>query len=549
MADSSSQLYVQSLRGYGFEVGLNLDIYEADFDQIDSEIFNISSKLYSEDWHYIIVYQSVEKIFSKYAKLNYNEKASFARIQIDYAKSIYQAVSECSKAKLVYFNFAECSDNVFGNFANKTEYSFLYQIRKLNYELMNLAQEAKNLYLNDLNALSSTYGRDFVTNGKVYIQTGLIFSFEFLPIISKNTLDIILSIEGKFKKCLILDLDNTLWGGIIGDDGIEKIEIGELGLGKAFVQIQTWAKQLKERGIILAVCSKNNEEIAREPFERHPEMILRLEDIAVFVANWESKVSNIQYIQSILKIGYDSMVFLDDNPYERMIVKSNFPELTVPELPADPAEYFPFLSKLNLFEAANFILDDAKRTKQYQEEANRIHLQKSFTNEDEFLESLDMVAEVQPFSKFSAPRIAQLSQRSNQFNFRTVRLTELDVNNFVSSDEYYTLSFSLKDKYGDHGLISMMILQKQNSRQLFMHSWLMSCRVLNRTAENFILNTIVKLGKENGYEEIIGQYIPTPKNVLVKDYFADNGFINEGGEWHLSLINFSNRKTFIKSKN
>jgi FkbH-like protein len=549
LADSSSQLYIQSLRGYGFEVGINLDIYEADFDQIDLEVFNYSSKLYSEEQHYIIVYQSSEKLFDKYSILNYEEKVSFADDQIDYINSLCQAISERSKAKLVFFNFAECRDNVFGNFANKTKYSFVYQIRKLNYELMNLAQRSENLYINDLSALSFMYGYDFVKNTKVYFQTELIFSFDFLPVISKNTMDIILSIEGKFKKCLILDLDNTLWGGIIGDDGMEKIEIGELGLGKAFVQIQTWAKQLKERGIILAVCSKNNEEIAREPFERHPEMILHLEDIAVFVANWESKVSNIKYIQSILNIGYDSMVFLDDNPYERMIVKSSFPELTVPDLPADPTEYFTLLSKLNLFETANFVLGDARRTKQYQEEADRIHLQNSFTNEDDFLTSLNMIAEVKTFSEFTAPRIAQLSQRSNQFNFRTIRLTELDVLNFVSSKEYYTFSFSLRDKYGDHGLIGFVILQKRNNRQLFIHSWLMSCRVLNRTVENFILNTITKFGKENEYQEIIGQYIPTTKNVLVKNYFAKNGFVNESEAWYLSLINFSERKTFINLKN
>ena len=284
LADSSSQLYIQSLRGYGFEVGINLDIYEADFDQIDLEVFNYSSKLYSEEQHYIIIYQSTEKLYDKYSKLNYEEKVSFADDHIDYINSICRTISERSKAKLIFFNFTECRDNVFGNFANKTAYSFVYQIRKLNYELMNLAQESKNLYINDLGALSFMYGHDFVKNTKIYFQTSLIFSFDFLPVISKNTMDIILSIEGKFKKCLILDLDNTLWGGIIGDDGIEKIEIGELGLGKVFAQIQTWAKLLKERGIILAVCSKNNEEIAKEPFKRHPEMILHLEDIAVFVA-------------------------------------------------------------------------------------------------------------------------------------------------------------------------------------------------------------------------------------------------------------------------
>jgi FkbH-like protein len=238
---------------------------------------------------------------------------------------------------------------------------------------------------------------------------------------------------GKFKKCVVLDLDNTVWGGIIGDDGLENIQVGSLGIGKAFTEFQYWVKKLKNRGVIVAVCSKNTESVAKEPFEKHPDMVLKLDDIAVFIANWENKVDNIRKIQQILNIGFDSMVFLDDNPFERNMVRENIPGLLVPELPEDPAEYLEYLYTLDLFETVSYTDNDAERTRQYQIEAQRITLFEKFTNEDDFLESLNMVSVVESFSKFNIPRVAQLSQRSNQFNLRTIRYTEADLEHIAAS--------------------------------------------------------------------------------------------------------------------
>ena len=237
-------------------------------------------------------------------------------------------------------------------------------------------------------------------------------------------------------------MDNTTWGGIIGDDGIEKIQIGTLGLGKAFTELQLWAKNLKERGIILAVCSKNTDHIAKEPFEKHPDMILRLEDIAVFVANWENKADNIRYIQSVLNIGFDSMVFLDDNPFERNLVRQELPEVTVPELPKDPAEYITYLQQFNLFETVSYSKLDSDRTSKYQEEAKRVGMKKSFASVDDYLGNLNMLAIAASFDDFNVPRIAQLTQRSNQFNLRTIRYTEKDVRDIMASDKHYSMSVS-----------------------------------------------------------------------------------------------------------
>ena len=380
----------------------------------------------------------------------------------------------------------------------------------------------------------------------IYLNTEMVLSIDVLPRVASKTLNLISSLSGKFNKCLILDLDNTTWGGVIGDDGVENIQIGNLGIGKAFSEFQHWLKKLKNRGVILAVCSKNTESIAQEPFEKHPDMVLRLSDISVFKANWENKVDNIRQIQSILNIGFDSMVFLDDIPFERNIVREFIPEICVPELPEDPANYLEYLYELNLFETTSFSGEDKERTKLYQIEANRKTEQESYTNEGDFLENLEMVSTVEPFSKFNTPRVAQLSQRSNQFNLRTVRYSEAEIENISNSEHYVTFTFTLDDKFGSNGLICVIILHKESEDILFIDTWFMSCRVLKRGMENFVLNVIAKFGRDNSYKQLKGEYLATPKNKLVKNHYQDLGFTEFGSYFTLELSHYKNKHCYIR---
>ena len=547
LGDSATQLYVQAIKGYGYEAGFNFDVFEADYDQIERQAFDLSSELYQFLPDYVIIFYCTNKLYKKFGNLSNAAKASFARQQLKNAEDLYQTIIGKIKCKIIFLNFPEINDAVFGNYSNKTNASFIYQLRAVNFELMNLALKLKNFFLLDVNILQSQYGHSFITDNKIYINTDLLFSMDFVPVVAKNTVEIIQSITGVFKKCLIMDLDNTLWGGIIGDDGIENIQIGDLGIGRAFSELQLWIKQLKQRGIILAICSKNDEDKAREPFEKHPDMILRPEDIAVFVANWNNKADNIRYIQSILNIGFDSMVFLDDNPFERNMVRTNIPQIAIPELPEDPAEYLNYLQTLNLFETASFTEEDEQRTLQYQEEANRTIVQQQFTNEADFLKCLEMVSLVQPFNSFNTPRVSQLTQRSNQFNLRTVRYTEEEIQKIAGDTDTITLAFSLRDKFGDYGLISLIILVKKDNKTLFIDTWIMSCRVLKRNMENFVLNTIVKTAKEAGFSQLLGEYLPTAKNNMVKDHYKDLGFAEAEGKWILSVNNYEEKTCFIKS--
>ena len=548
LGDSSTQFLTQALKSTGYEKRLDLDVWETDFNQIERQIYDESSELYTFNPDIIILFQSAHKLLSKYNKLTTDEHCMLASNELASIDNCYSVLSAKLTAKIIYYNYTEIDDNVFGNFASKTPASFLFQLRKLNYELMLYASKNHNFYVCEISTIQNRVGKTTFFQSSIYINYEMVLSMDVLPEIASKTVDLIGALHGNFKKCLILDLDNTLWGGIIGDDGLENIQLGNLGIGKAFTEFQYWIKKLKNRGIIIAVCSKNTESVAKEPFEKHPDMVLQLNDIAVFVANWENKVGNLRHIQSVLNIGFDTMVFLDDNPFERNLLRENIPEICVPELPEDPADYLEYLYSLNLFETTSYSKEDLQRTALYQIEAERKTIQKTFINEDDFLKSLNMLALVESFNKFNIPRVAQLSQRSNQFNLRAVRYTEADINFFAASENYFTFAFTLEDKFGDNGLICVIILQKESEQTLFIDTWFMSCRVLKRGMEHFVLNKITNFTKDNGFVYLKGEYIPTAKNEMVQHHFKDLGFEILNDFWMLNVANYENKKCFIHEK-
>lgn len=549
IGDSATQFLATAIKGEGIERGYNIDLFEAEYNQVERQVLDPTSDLYVHDAKYTIVFQSTHKLLEHYSLMPASEWGGLADERINFIRTICENIS----GKIICYNYPEIEDTVFGSYANKVSASFSYQLRKLNYELMNLAQENPNLFICDIAAIQNKFGRDFMFDSTVYVSTEMLLSIDALPYVAARTMDIIASIEGKFKKCLILDLDNTVWGGVVGDDGWENIQVGHgLGIGKAFSEFQQWVKKLKNRGIIVCVCSKNDEDKAKEPFEKNPEMVLKLDDISVFVANWENKADNIRTIQSILNIGFDSMVFLDDNPFERNMVRENVPGVTVPELPEDPGEYLEYLYTLNLFETASYSSADKDRTKQYQVEAKRVATAKKFTNEADFLKSLEMVSEVSGFTSFNTPRVAQLSQRSNQFNLRTVRYTEDQITAIENNPKQKGLAFTLEDKFGDNGLIAVIILQEKDTETLFIDTWFMSCRVLKRGMENFTLNNIVEYAKANGYKKVIGEYLPTLKNGMVKKHYTNLGFVKlkeaETDLYELDVDSYQNRECYIATK-
>jgi len=521
LGDTATQFLATAIKGVGVERGFNINLFEAEYNQVERQVLDPTSDLHQFAAKYTVVFQSTHKLLETYSLKDASDWSKLCEERTQLVRTLCETID----GKIIYFNYPEIDDTVFGQYANRTELSFTWQIRQLNCELMRLTQEYPNLYICDIAALQNQFGREWMFDSSVYVSTEMVLSLDALPYVGSRVMDIICTIEGKFKKCLILDLDNTVWGGVVGDDGWENIQVGHgLGIGKAYTEFQEWVKKLKNRGIIIAVCSKNDEDKAKEPFEKNPEMVLRLDDIAVFVANWENKADNIRTIQQILNIGFDSMVFLDDNPFERNMVRENVPDVCVPELPEDPGDYLEYLYSLNLFETASYSAGDKDRTKQYQTEAKRVQAAQKFTNEADFLKSLDMVSVVEGFTSFNTPRVAQLSQRSNQFNLRTVRYTDGEIAALGVSDKHVCLSFTLEDKFGDNGLICVIIMEKRDAKTLFVDTWFMSCRVLKRGMENFTLNTMVEYAKALGFERIVGEYIQTLKNGMVKEHYLNLGF-------------------------
>ena len=543
LGDTATQFLATAIRGVGVERGYNIKLFEAEYNQVERQVLDPTSDLHQFAAKYTVVFQSSHKLLEHYG-LKSEGLSELANERIQFIRTL----CETTEGKIIYFNYPEIDDTVFGQYANRTELSFTWQIRQLNCELMRLTQEYPNLYICDIAALQNQFGREWMFDSSVYVSTEMVLSLDALPYVGSRVMDIICAIEGKFKKCLILDLDNTVWGGVVGDDGWENIQVGHgLGIGKAYTEFQEWVKKLKNRGIIIAVCSKNDEDKAKEPFEKNPEMVLRLDDIAVFVANWENKADNIRTIQQILNIGFDSMVFLDDNPFERNMVRENVPGVCVPELPEDPGDYLEYLYSLNLFETASYSAGDKDRTKQYQTEAKRVQAAQKFTNEADFLKSLDMVSVVEGFTPFNTPRVAQLSQRSNQFNLRTVRYTDGEIAALGASDKHVCLSFTLEDKFGDNGLICVIIMEKRDAKTLFVDTWFMSCRVLKRGMEIFTLNTMVEYAKAHGFERIVGEYIPTLKNGIVKEHYTNLGFSPIGDNlYELNIQGYEPRECYIR---
>ena len=549
LGNCATQFFSTAVMGYAKLSGLNLDVYDTDYNQIDAQLLDKASEVFRFCPDVILLWLATEKIYEEFLDLPLPARESFADDYIAKIERYWDLIEANSGARILQLNFTEIDDKALGQFSAKVVSSFSFQVRKLNFLLQEKMAKRASVFPVDLLAVQLQLGADNLFDAPLYYNAKVTVSLNALPIVAKSVCDVLHSMNGKIKKCVILDLDNTLWGGVIGDDGMGGIEIGELGRGHAFTNLQRWLKQLKECGIILAVCSKNNEETAKEPFEKHPEMILHLSDISVFVANWDDKASNIRLIQETLNIGMDSIVFLDDNPFERNLVRQMVPDITVAELPEDPALYLGFLQRENYFETASFTGANSDRTKQYQAEFERKKLETTFESIDDYLESLEMIGEAKPFEESKFARIAQLTQRSNQFNLRTIRYTEDEIRRIATSDKHLTLYYNLKDKFGDHGLVGVVILEKKSDEVLFLDTWLMSCRVLKRGMEEFIINKVVETAKKNGFARIEAEYIPTKKNMMVKDIYSRMGFSTVAeNQFALNVDDYQEKKVYIEEE-
>ena len=359
--------------------------------------------------------------------------------------------------------------------------------------------------------------------------------------------------RGLSRKCLVIDLDNTIWGGIVGDDGLEGIVIGQgSALGEAFAAFQDYVRELTRRGVILAVCSKNDEANALEPFERHAGMVLKRTDISSFVANWSDKAANIRTIARELNIGLDSLVLIDDSPFERELVRRELPMVAVPEIADDPATYSSIIADAGYFESLGVTDEDRTRVSQYRGNRERDALKASATNLESYLRCLEMQLIWRRFDRGGLQRIAQLINKSNQFNLTTRRYSDDDILAVMADPSAFGLQLRLVDRFGDNGIIAIVIGRLQRRTDVHIDTWLMSCRVLGRQVEPTTLSLIASESKRLGATRLVGEYVPSAKNGMVKDHYSKLGFItmetdpSGGGRFSLDLAGFVPAETFIR---
>lgn len=520
LSNATIDLIVPALVATAARHGIALEAIQPSFDQVPQEALTPDSKVNSSkpdavlfclDYRALPLRSSVG-----------DPEAAEAAVQgvLGYLQSLRAGIKASSGAACIFQTFPPPAETLFGSLDSALPGTLRQLIQQVNRELAKQALSSGDVFL-DVATVAETVGLSNWHDPKLWNLGKIPFSDQLIPLYADHVMRTIAALRGKSRKALILDLDNTVWGGVLGDDGLEAIKCAQGDArGEAHLAVQRLALDLRQRGIILAVCSKNIDAVARVPFEQHPEMLLRLEHIAVFQANWTDKATNIQAIADELCLGVDAMVFLDDNPVERGLVRQLLPQVAVPELPEDPDGYARTLAAAGYFEAVVFAEEDLRRAGFYQDNARRVTLQKHTTGVDAYLASLDMTITFEPFDSTGRARIVQLINKSNQYNLTTKRYTDPELRDAEHDPDVFTLQVRLADTFGDNGMISVVICRPAGPGIWSIDTWLMSCRVLGRKVEHMVLLEILRHARITGIHTLEGLYLPTDRNKLVVDHYS-----------------------------
>lgn len=463
---------------------------------------------------------------------------------------MWDSIEKKYKCPIIQNNFERPNYRLMGNrdiWDARGRSNFVFRLNQKMYEY---AQIHTSFYINDIDYLAQDFGLKEWSNQLYWNMYKYACCMDAIPYVSWSVARIIKSLFGKNKKLMALDLDNTLWGGIVGDDGVEGIKIGqENPQGQVYYDFQEYCKKLAQIGVVLAVDSKNDEKNALEGIN-HPAGCLKETDFVSIKANWNTKDQNLREIGEELSLGLDSFVFVDDNPVERDIVRTQLPAVEVPEM-GKPEGYISALDHQGYFETTIISEEDLKKTEQYKLRARVKAEQASFTDYNEYLESLKMQAQVMSFENVYVQRIAQLTNKTNQFNLTTLRCSEDDISEMQNDPESICLCARLIDKFADNGIVTV-IFAKEQERKLYIKLWLMSCRVLKRGLEDFMMNYLIDEARKREIKQIVGEYRPTAKNSMVKDFYKERGFglIKEDGvgntEWLLEVVDYKPLDTKIR---
>lgn len=522
VSNATTTLIAPAIIGSALRFGISLTIEQAEYNQVAQTAFSTETVFAGKALSAILV--AIDYRGLPLTPTPGNRVAADQNIRscFSYIRSVIQSLRTNTGAQIILQNIAPPVEAPFGSYEGRLPGTLSWLVAHLNSELDCLISD--DTLILDVAGLASNVGLTNWHDPTLWNVGKLPFAQRYTPIYADYVCRILAAKLGKSRRCLILDLDNTLWGGVIGDDGLNGILIGNGDpTAEAHLQVQRTALELHGRGIVLAVSSKNEDATARIPFLEHPDMLLREHHIAAFQANWSDKASNIRAIAEMLSLGLESMVFLDDNPAERLQVRKELPDVAVPELPEDPALFARTLIAAGYFEAFAFSVEDQKRASFYQDNIKRVQILNESSDMVTYLKSLKMEMICTPFDSTGRARIVQLISKSNQFNLTTKRYSEVDVNNFENDSNYFTRQIRLTDALGDNGMISVIICKK-NAATWEIDTWLMSCRVLGRRVEEAALLDIVINAKKSGAIKLIGTYCPTARNILVKRHYSKLGF-------------------------
>jgi len=547
LASSTIQHLLPAIRVGALRRGIWCETYASDYGQYLQEIFDPASGLKAFGPNAVLFALDSHHIAESDARAEVSDQAERS---LDLLKSAWGAAAERFHCPILQNTFLPLFPPLLGNNEHRLRSSPHAVVRRLNERLRDAADEF-GVHLIAVDETSARDGLPSWYDPGLWHHAKQEISPAAAPVYGDLVARLFAALRGRSYKCLVLDLDNTLWGGVVGDDGVSGIVLGQnSAVGEAYLDFQRYVLRLSRRGIILAVCSKNDENNAWAPFDEHSEMVLKRSDISCFVANWQDKASNLRFIAESLNIGIDSLVFVDDSAFERAQVRGELPMVAVPEIPEDPAFFPSVLQAAGYFEALDLSAEDRERTVQYQKAIQRKELIAGASDMDSYLESLEMKVVSGPFETSTMTRVAQLINKTNQFNLTTRRYTKEDVARFAVHPSFLTMQLQLLDRFGDNGIVCVVIGELKGVR-LELDTWLMSCRVLGRQVEESTLNLVAAAAIAMGAKSLIGEFIPTSKNGMVKQFYEKLGFSKEAEDdagrstWRFDLENFKPRTTHI----
>lgn len=509
--------------------GMRANIYLGEYNQYAQEILNPQSGLYGSNPEFTILFIETRTLLGDNFFMPYSisdeARRDFVKEKYQEIVSLVECVKKNSSSKILIHNFEIPTHSPLGILENKQSFGFVEAIEKLNDMLRDIFKQDPRVFVFDYECFCGRAGKERIFDHKMYYLGDIKLNPQLIPALAKEYVGYLKPLLSRSKKCLVLDCDNTLWGGIIGEDGIEGIRLGPTPEGRPFLEFQKHIFSLFQRGVVLAINSKNNYDDVIRVLREHPHMILKEEHFAAVRINWEDKVANMRALANDLNLGIDSFVFVDDEQINRDMVRSMIPEVSVVELPADPALYMKTISEIDDFHILALTDEDKERGKMYAVDRQRKEIQSIATDLNEYLRGLQTVVAIERANSMTIPRIAQLTQKTNQFNMTTRRYLQEDIEGLARRGDFLVISLSARDRFGDNGVVGVAIIEK-GSNQWRIDSFLLSCRVIGRRIEETLLAYIAQQAAKESADILIGEFISSKKNAPAKGFYEKNGFVH-----------------------